>query len=262
VAAALELGVEPEFARGIVRRKQLAPPPPADDVGPYWPWPVTIRSLGACSVTLAGPQGPDKTHAPSALLELLIARRGEALPLAQAARELWPSRSVTASRSAFDTAVHRLRRALGNDTLVALEGGAIRLAREHIWVDVWALEPLATSIERLPAEASAHDVERLAGRLLDLYRGPFGSGTAGAASARCRDKASRRFVASVEQLSQHLLRLGLPRAQADLLERAALRDDACKRFEQLASKRQLSPARVGQSPLNAPPSHEPDAGPL
>lgn len=230
VGASLELGIEPELAEMIIRRRRLSPP--LNDTGPVWPWPVVIRTFGAFS--LAKSSNPDDPNAPtpSALLELLIAKGGEPHSIARLARELWASRDPAASRSAFDTAVHRARRALGDETLVVVIAGAVRLDRARIWTDVWALPHLVEAIDRLPVHASRAVLVPLAARLLALYRGPFCGAASTVSILRCRDQAERRFVGAVQVLCAHFTRAGEVDSRRDLLEHAVERAEHSEALHQ------------------------------
>jgi hypothetical protein len=145
-----------------------------------------VAALGlALAGDLGSVQPPRLAPIPESAFELEVRRLTD-----RVMRELWPERSPLASRSAFDTAVHRLRRSLGDEGMVPIDNGAIRLAREHVWVDVWALESLSAALEKLPPHASSEAVQRFVERLLAVYRGPFQAGGGSPSVERCRERAN------------------------------------------------------------------------
>lgn len=137
---ALRLGIEPEFARRVVRDRHLAPPSPH---APHWPWPVRVRALGTLAVEIDGEPlafGPRAQRKPLDLLMLLVAQGPAPVDAAVVLDALWPDADGAAARAAFDMAVMRLRKLLGHPQALRLEAGRIGFDPQTVWVDAFAFE--------------------------------------------------------------------------------------------------------------------------
>jgi DNA-binding SARP family transcriptional activator len=82
----------------------------------------------------------------------------------------WPELSAKRVRNSFHTTLHRMRRAVGTQVVIA-EGGRYRLGEVDYWFDVEEFEALVARARLLPP----HDwqTEDLWRRALALYRGDF-----------------------------------------------------------------------------------------
>lgn len=172
---ALQAGIEPDYAGTLVRRRRLLPEPAPIECED-WPWPVRVYTLGRFEVVLDGqplPPGGKTQGKPLALLKALIALGGRQVPESRLTEALWPEAEGDATRRAFDTTLHRLRRLLGEVPLLHLERGALTLDARAGWVDCWALErrigALCAGLQSNPTELE-HSV---VANVLALYRGPF-----------------------------------------------------------------------------------------
>jgi LuxR family transcriptional regulator, maltose regulon positive regulatory protein len=172
-ARALELGVETDFARELVRRRGLLPPAGANAA---WPWAFKLRLFG--TEELQRDSLPDPAAAPGAkaaqrpleLLHAVAAQAGAPLPVAAALQALWPEGDAADQRKAFDVALLRLRRQLGDDSLLRLEGGRLALDAQRCWSDVAALAQL---LEQPLPRGSAAALAKRADAMLTLARGPL-----------------------------------------------------------------------------------------
>jgi DNA-binding SARP family transcriptional activator len=187
---------------------------------------VEIRTFGAFSISVGSAAAPDSSRAQLSLLKLLIAQSGAPLPVARGASELCAGRGSASARSVFDTAAHRVRRCLGDDSLLRVDGGFAQLDRARIWVDAWALDALCTSVQRLDVHAGRDQVDWLCTRLLDLYRGVFCDGEQQASIVRARASFSRVFAKTSIRVTDHFRRLGDLERAIDFLDAAIARDDA------------------------------------
>jgi LuxR family transcriptional regulator, maltose regulon positive regulatory protein len=170
-AFALERGVAPDFARELIRRRQLAPPVSATEC---WPWALRIRTLGRFAVEVDGVplvfagKVPKK---PLALLKALIAFGGQSVPQHRLIDALWFDEQADAAGDAFNVALHRLRKLLpGGNEAIQLHDGLLSLNAESCWVDAWAFERLAGSATQ-PPDTTTNDVS--AHPALALYAGHF-----------------------------------------------------------------------------------------
>lgn len=162
-AFALEEGIEPQHARLLIRTLNLQPPSPDAE---NWPWPLRIHTLGRFGVRLDDAPLATSRKAPKkliALLKAIIALGGREVPEPQLADALWPDEEGDAARTLLATALHRLRKLLGDAEVIQLHEGRVTLDAQRVWVDAWAFERLAAS----PADPA------WTRRALALYHGSF-----------------------------------------------------------------------------------------
>ncbi len=208
---AIRHDVDPAFAHGLIRRHALPAPGGA---GEHWPWPIRIQTLGRLSIEREGTQAAaarKESRKPLDLLKLLLALGGEAVPVARLSAVLWPDAEGDAARNSFDNALHRLRKLLGADRHLLLQGGALSLNTATCWTDLKTLEALFVQVDRDIVQAGAENLEEWADRILALYGGEFIAGDEALADvlvtrARLQARVSRHLVAlgsRLELLGQH-----------------------------------------------------------
>jgi DNA-binding SARP family transcriptional activator len=178
VELALAHRIEVEHAREMIVRLKLRPRSPDAD---YWPWPLRITTLGtfavqreAANADADSAAGKKKPRKPLELLQYLIAHTGGPIGVSAVIDALWPDAEGDAGKHSFDVTLYRLRKLLGPDEAIALEGGKLSLNRGVCWVDCFAFEQLAATLAETndPSGIGAR-FEALAYRALDLYRGHF-----------------------------------------------------------------------------------------
>lgn len=180
-AAALAHGIEREFVVRTVRVRSLPPP---DSTAEGWPWMVRVRALGGFAVEredqpIAFERKAQKK--PLELLKALVAAGGHEVPRETLAHALWPDPASDALQ-AFDVTLSRLRKLIGVDAALQLEGGRLSLNRRIVWCDVWAFETLSERADPAAADEA-----------LRLYRGGlFGDDAAMPWSAAPRDRLAAR----------------------------------------------------------------------
>jgi DNA-binding SARP family transcriptional activator len=218
LARAFELGIEPAYSRRLAQRNHLRCPRPTLE---SWPWPLMLRGFGEIEVRVDGQaltaRGSRVAQRPLDLLRALLAHGGMALPVATALEWLWPEADHDQQRKAFDAALLRLRRLLGDDSLLLLDSGQLLLDRERCWSDVAALSQGDWS----PA-AHGDDREALLGlaeRLLSLVRAPLLDGQDAPWVLGARERARRRFVLALVPMAEQLS-LVAPADACRLYERA------------------------------------------
>ena len=90
---------------------------------------------------------------------------------------LWPRIDADYAHRSFNTTLHRLRKLLGDDQAVILQGGKLSLNEHWFWVDAWAFDRTlseATELLREPDEFIGYDrLMQIANKGLALYRGGF-----------------------------------------------------------------------------------------
>jgi DNA-binding SARP family transcriptional activator len=194
-AHALEHGIEPEYVRMLIRKRELTPPTDRP-LAESWPWPVRIYALGHLRLDVAGTQPANKRKAPRKpleLLALLIASGEIGATVERAVEALWPELDGAKSREALRVALYRLRRLLGDENSVLTADGRIALNVSHCWVDAW-------TFERGLETNSPDDV-------LGLYHGPFADDESTAAWAfTYRDRLQSGYVRAVLEAGARLER--------------------------------------------------------
>jgi len=170
-ARALEDGIEVDYVRTLIRQRNLAPGGPA--VGAAWPWMFRVYTLGNFRLLRhnepLGGVGKAQRR-PLELLKLLIAHGGTQVSESRITDALWPRIDGDSAHRSFTSALHRLRKLLGEDKAVVLHEGKLTLDRRYFWIDAWTFDSLAAELD---AAADPASVERIAERMLALYAGPF-----------------------------------------------------------------------------------------
>ena len=169
---ALESGIESDYARSLIKRRALVPEQPPLSVD-GWPWTYRVQTFGGFRLLrhdapLAASGKAQRR--PLDLLKVLISYGGEQVSESRITDALWPRIDGDSAHRSFTSALHRLRKLLGEDRAVLLHEGRLTLDRRYFWVDAWAFEGLAAELERAADPVQA---EKLAERMLALYRGPF-----------------------------------------------------------------------------------------
>jgi LuxR family maltose regulon positive regulatory protein len=135
---ALRLGVETDFARTLIRDKQLPAPSPYDS---NWPWPVRVHALGGLRILIGERPivfGARAQRKPLDLLKAIVAHGPAAVDTAIILDALWPEAEGAAARASLDMTLMRLRKLLGRDDALTLDAGRIALDPGCVWVDAYA----------------------------------------------------------------------------------------------------------------------------
>jgi two-component SAPR family response regulator len=141
---------------------------------------------------------------PLDLMKVLIANGGVRTDIATLMGSMWPDAEGDAAKVAFDSNLHRLRKLIDIDEMLALSEGKLSLDPDRCWVDVWAFDELVSRIDRAAGpSANADDVHHaeLVKELLRLYAGHFiekESQEPWAVAAR--DRLRAKFVRAVTTL--------------------------------------------------------------
>jgi ATP/maltotriose-dependent transcriptional regulator MalT len=194
LAHALESGIEADYVRSLIKRRSLAPEYPVD----AWPWTYRVQTLGGFRLLRNNAPLSSSGKAqrrPLELLKVLIACGGEQVSESRVTDALWPRIEGDSAHRSFTSALHRLRKLLGEDRAVVLREGRLTLDRRYFWIDSWAFEQLTAELE---STADPARVEKLTERLLAWYRGPFMADEADASwCIQPRERMRHRFSRAV-----------------------------------------------------------------
>jgi len=171
---ALDAGIETDYARSLIKRRRLVPETPPGAQG--WPWAYRVQTFGGFRLVRHDEPLPAVGKAqrrPLELLKVLIAYGGEQVSESRITDALWPRIEGDSAHRSFTSALHRLRKLLGEERAVLLHESRLTLDRRYFWVDAWAFEADAAEAESATEPARA---EHAAERMLALYRGPFMAG--------------------------------------------------------------------------------------
>lgn len=232
-ARALDAGIEVEFVQSLIRKHQLVPD--AQHLGTaHWPWPVKINTFGGFTVLLNGrvvQSGGKGQKKPMELLKALLAFGGRNVGETRLTDALWPDADGDAARHSLKTTVHRLRKFLGNEQAIQVEGGRLSLNPRYCWTDVWAFEELLGSQDkrRIAETEAAARLERA----IKLYKGPFldADGEESWLLAP-RERLRNRYLRAVERLGSHRERSDLWDQAIECYESGIAADDLAEPFYQ------------------------------
>jgi DNA-binding SARP family transcriptional activator len=241
LAHALEAGIEPEYARSLIKRRGLVPEQPPLGVD-GWPWTYRVQTFGGfrllrhdqpLGAAAGGKTAGKAKKRPLELLKLLIAYGGDQVSESRVTDALWPRIDGDSAHRSFTSTLHRLRKLLGEDRAVTLHEGRLSLDRRYFWLDTWAFEQLASDLE----SADGEQIEKLVERLLALYRGSFMSDDADAAwMIQARERLRSRFSRVLARVCRHWQERG-EEERARLLVEKGLEIDPLAEFKPSVSDR-------------------------
>lgn len=194
--AALERGIEVEYAQELIRRRRFKP---LGEAPALWPWAVRIRTLGSAEIRINDEALKSTGKAQRKPLELinLLAGFGETaysgVAVDRLIESLWPDVEAEDPKGTFDITLHRLRKLLGVENALVLNDGRLAFNRELVWTDAAAFERTA---QRIDKEAEPVDAHALSGQLIDCYRGPFMNGEEESWAFAARERLRARFISA------------------------------------------------------------------
>lgn len=229
-ATALEQGIEPDYARGLIRKLNLAAP--AGIFGREdWPCPLTIRTLGGFEIfrndALLSFTGKVQKK-PLDLLKALIAAGGANVPVKDLTDELWPDASGDKASKSFETALGRLRRLLGGNRFITYGAGQLGLDLSSCRVDSLTLEQLLAEMRKFPADQA----NPLWDKASALYKGPFLPSESLPWAAHRREALKNGMLRSIIAAGRHHERAGAWEQAAAWWMRGLEVDDLAEYFYQ------------------------------
>jgi ATP/maltotriose-dependent transcriptional regulator MalT/DNA-binding SARP family transcriptional activator len=175
-AKALTYGIEPDYARMLIRANRLEP---GEDAPGDWPYRVKITTLGRFELQIDGQplQFSGKVQKkPLELLKALVAFGGSDVPQERIIDALWPEAEGDTGNSSFKFTLHQLRKLLGDDTCIQVREGRVSVNHRVCHTDVWAFQRLADRVKAAQTGLEGvndAELERLVTRAMELYRGDF-----------------------------------------------------------------------------------------
>lgn len=218
-AVALEEAIEPIHVGRLVRQAGLAAPSPALV---RWPYPIRFYTLGRAAVVVDGQPirfAGKAQHRPMLLLHCLLARGGREVPVSALLRAMWDDRDELdrqESRGAFDMALSRLRRILGDPQALCLGDAHLSLNERLCWVDAWACERLLGHVDQARDPACG---QILLERALGLYQGDFLEGEESAWTVLARERMRARLLRVGRRLGESFEHAGQWAEAGDLYDR-------------------------------------------
>lgn len=203
---ALTYGIETDYVHQLIASLGLpALEPDWSDAG--WPFRLRIEVLADRRMALLTDSGYRQVSLQGRggqLLEALVWLGGEHVGQEQLADIVWPDADGDAARRSFDTTLHRLRRAIGDERLLILEGGRLSLHSGLTSTDVGALlKAQATLSKALRENASQSELETHQARLIE-YAAPLSAPVALAPQiASLRASLRRAVEQTLEEASLH-----------------------------------------------------------
>lgn len=196
-AKALELGIEPEHVKKIIRLNNLDRFPPGPEVE-KWPWEIKARALGTFEIYRDGEKiefSRKAQHKPFFMLKELISAGGRPVPEGALTDALWPISEGDLAYRSFNTTVHRLRKLLGSEKAVRHVDGMLSLDTSRFWVDAWALEYLLDKTETAPMNEMEAALEKAAA----MYQGEYLPEETAASAVSFRERLKARFLNCIEK---------------------------------------------------------------
>jgi two-component SAPR family response regulator len=245
---ALEAGIEPAFAREMIRKRHLVPETPPFHIE-HWPWPIRIYTLGGFRLYV-----DDKLVAfsgkvqkkPLEMLKILVALGEGGVRESHLTDVLWSEAEGDAASASYRTTMHRLRQMVGNEKIVIVDDGRVSLDARYCWVDAWAFERMFESLESGFQGSGLKDQKRKTAfhspksavlqplvTALSLYRGRFLAGYEDKQwSTSMRERLQGKFLHAVETLGQAWLDAGEPKKALACYARGLEIDDLAEHIYQ------------------------------
>ena len=182
---------------------------PTDEAGRSWA--VKIFTLGRFEIVQDGQllrfSGKIQRR-PLALLKAIIAFGGRNVREERLIDTLWPDAHGDAARFSFTSALHRLRRLLGQREIVVRKDGKLSLNTQICWVDVWEVERLLDRVEAIPVARDGKKIfftetMDLVRQAVALYQGAFLYGESDAPWASAfADQVRRRLLRQLAAMGE------------------------------------------------------------
>ncbi len=209
LAKALQLGIETDYARNLIRKRELDPPQEAR-ASETWPWQLKIRALGSFTFVKDGVpvalEGKVQRK-PLELLKALIACSTEGASEQKLCDTLWHDAEADDARRNFKITLHRLRAMIGHEA-VMLRESKLLLDPRYCWVDAHVLEAVLDRIVAASATMPLEELHLLGAQIKTLYRGAFLAADEAAFAITPRERLRAKLIRAISALTERLQREG------------------------------------------------------
>ncbi|MEW6374861.1 MAG: BTAD domain-containing putative transcriptional regulator [Thermodesulfobacteriota bacterium] len=208
---ALEVGIEVDYVREMIRERNLMPEQPSWHLE-HWPWPLKILTLGRFAI-LKDEKSVRFTKKiqkkPLALLKALIAFGGREVGEHQLTDALWPEANGDLAHQSFASNLHRLRQLLGFEKAILRQENHLTLDEKYCWVDIWAFEHLLEKADVQWKAGKAESAVELIEKAVGFYKGPFlGQEVEQPWSMGISERLRSMFLRSVKKLGTYWMQGG------------------------------------------------------
>jgi len=227
---ALENGIETHYVRNIIRQRTILP---NGNLNRHWPWPIRVYTLGRFNITIENQTLKTIGKAqqkPLKLLQALVTLGGREVHTQILSDTLWPESN--AGHSVLESAIHRLRKLIGNPRAIIVSGNKVTLNNELCWVDSWAFERHVTIITNNNLTTfSSTNLTKMAKKLIKLYPGQFcAQEQVTPWNLGFRNKLHSKYLRAVQMLGVHLEKRNHYKEAADLYTRSLECDPYCEQL--------------------------------
>jgi len=225
-ARALELGTQTDFVRRAIRARRLPAPLGAPS---HWPWSMRVRVLGDFVIERDSQPmvfSGKAQQKPLELLKFLACERRMTADTRALITALWPDADGDAGRKNLEVTVSRLRKLLGDDSLVQVKEGRVSLDPARTSSDAREFIDVCSSCEGAMAiAATRRDASDLSKRLFEVFVAlPFEHDEGLAWREGTRERFRNSFVRAVRALANGLEASGQGDRSVALLESALVRE--------------------------------------
>jgi DNA-binding SARP family transcriptional activator len=238
---ALEAGIEVDYVRRLIRKRNLMPDPPPIDCE-QWPWPLRIYTLGRFEIVRHGEalQFLGKVQKrPLELLKMLVSNGGREISEEYIGDCLWPDATGDVASGTLRTTLSRLRKLLGVDGAIRFQEGKASLDPRCCWVDSQAFEKMLAQFEKaIEEETSFFQGEsskllRFVEMAVAIYRGHFLPADEGKFwSISYRERLRSRFSRLITMTGDLLERKGLWGKALEFYQKGLEADDLSEELYQ------------------------------
>jgi pentatricopeptide repeat protein len=247
---ALEAGMETEYVREIIRKRNLVPDSPPVDIE-AWPWPVRIRTFGRFEIERDGKPlvfSRKVQKRPLSLLKALIAFGGRAVREERIADTVWPDSEGDLAIQTMSVALRRLRQLLGHEKAVRRREGILELDPRVCWVDAFSFERLLGKASSQREAGWGDRAAELEEKALALYRGPFLAEESGRSwTVSLRERMRSRYLSTVGRLGADHLRAGKWDKAREIFRRGIEVDNLAEEFYQSLMRCYLAEGRTAEA---------------
>jgi two-component SAPR family response regulator len=206
---ALEYGIETDYVKYLIKKRNLIPEPSLYEIN-NWPWEIKVFTLGRFEILKQDTRLSFTRKAqkkPLELLKFVLTCGGKDIPEEKITGTLWPDAEGDSAHRSFASAMHRLRKLLGNDPCIKLVDGKVSLDPRYFWVDYWGLERLLDKVENIDKSNNMDESEymQIFQKIMSLYQGVFLPGdTEIHWTMTMRDRLRSRFINYIGKTGQEL----------------------------------------------------------